>query len=162
VINKTLCLGLLLGRPWAARCAEVEYHLTIFEKSISPPGKQVRALAINDSIPGPVLRFRERDRARIRVTNQLPAEETSLHRHGLMVPNEQDGVPYLTMSPIEAGTSRLFDVRTHASGYLLVPLPHRSAGTAGGCTAPSSSSRGRPIPPRRMNSFSLVNHKTKN
>jgi hypothetical protein len=118
VINKTLCLGLLLGRPWAARCAEVEYHLTIFEKSISPPGKQVRALAINDSIPGPVLRFRERDRARIRVTNQLPAEETSLHWHGLMVPNEQDGVPYLTMSPIEAGTSHLFEFElTHPGTY---------------------------------------------
>ena len=118
MINKTLCLGLLLGLPWAARCAEVEYHLTIFEKSISPPGKQVRALAINDSIPGPVLRFRERDRARIRVTNQLPAEETSLHWHGLMVPNEQDGVPYLTMSPIEAGTSHLFEFElTHPGTY---------------------------------------------
>ena len=118
MINRTLCLGLLLGLSWAARCAQVEYHLTISEKLIAPAGKQVRALAINDSIPGPPLRFRVGDWARIRVTNRLPTEQTSLHWHGLLVPNEQDGVPYVTMPPIEAGTSRLFEFElTHPGTY---------------------------------------------
>ena len=116
MINRTLCLGLLLGLSWAARCAQVEYHLTISEKLIAPAGKQARALAINNSIPGPTLRFREGDWARIHVTNQLPAEETSLHWHGLLVPNDQDGVPYVTMPPIEAGTSRLFEFELRHPG----------------------------------------------
>jgi FtsP/CotA-like multicopper oxidase with cupredoxin domain len=103
---------------WAARCAEVEYHLTISEKLIAPAGKQVRALVINDSIPGPTLRFRVGDWARIRVTNGLPTEETSLHWHGLLVPNEQDGVPYVTTPPIKAGASHLFEFElTHPGTY---------------------------------------------
>ncbi len=56
--------------PWAARCAEVEYHLTISEKLIAPTGKQVRALAINNSITGTALRFRQGDWASNRVTKR--------------------------------------------------------------------------------------------
>ena len=56
----------------AVRGAVVRYELTIAEKVIAPAGKRVTALAINDSIPGPTLRFRVGDVARIRVHNRLP------------------------------------------------------------------------------------------
>ena len=60
------------------------------------------ALAIDGQIPGPTLRFTEGDYAVIYVENNLE-EETSVHWHGLILPNFQDGVPYLNTPPIEPG-----------------------------------------------------------
>ncbi|MFM2170151.1 MAG: hypothetical protein RI957_380 [Verrucomicrobiota bacterium] len=95
----------------------VEYHLHISEQIQSPAGKPVRVLTINGSMPGPVLRFREGDFARIHVHNHLKKEETSTHWHGLLLPNPQDGVPYVNTPPILPGT-------THTFGFTL-----RHAGT---------------------------------
>ena len=101
-----------------AHSAVVRYDLTISEKIIAPEGKRVTALAINDSIPGPTLRFRVGDTAHIRVHNRLPKEDTLLHWHGLLLPNAQDGVPYLNTPPIPAG--KFFDYEfplTHAGTF---------------------------------------------
>lgn len=83
----------------------VEYELTIAETKLSPAGQMRKALTINGGIPGPTLRFREGDVAKIKVHNTLKSDETSIHWHGLLVPNAQDGVPYLTTPPIKAGTT---------------------------------------------------------
>lgn len=87
----------------------VEYSLDIAEKTLAPAGTPVRALAINGTVPGPTLRFRVGDVARIHVNNRLAAGETSTHWHGLLLPNLEDGVPYLTTPPIIAGASRTFE-----------------------------------------------------
>ncbi|HEX2851994.1 MAG TPA: multicopper oxidase domain-containing protein [Opitutaceae bacterium] len=94
----------------------VEYTLEIAETLLSPAGRPVRALAINGSVPGPVLRFREGDVARIHVRNRLASGETSTHWHGLLVPNLEDGVPYLTTPPIGPGESRTFEFLLKHSG----------------------------------------------
>lgn len=95
----------------------VEYDLTIAERVLSPAGKPVRALTINGGIPGPVLRFREGDFARIRVHNRLPGgESTSIHWHGLLLPNAQDGVPHVTTPPIEAGQTWTFEFPLRQAG----------------------------------------------
>ena len=86
----------------------VEYDLHIAEHIQSPAGKKVRVLAINGGIPGPTLRFREGDIARIRVHNDLKDEETSTHWHGLLLPNKEDGVPHITTPPIKPGTTHTF------------------------------------------------------
>ena len=65
-------------------------------------GKHRMAIAINGSIPAPTLSFTEGDTAVIRVHN-LMKMETSIHWHGILFSNEQDGVPYLTTSPVEPG-----------------------------------------------------------
>ncbi len=62
----------------------VEYDLYIEENPVSPAGKVVRGLTINGGIPGPTLKFREGDFARIRVHNRLPRETTSTHWHVLV------------------------------------------------------------------------------
>jgi FtsP/CotA-like multicopper oxidase with cupredoxin domain len=62
-------------------------------------GKSVDAIAINGQIPGPTLYFTEGDTAEIYVHNKMH-HETSIHWHGLILPNNQDGVPNLTTSPI--------------------------------------------------------------
>jgi FtsP/CotA-like multicopper oxidase with cupredoxin domain len=94
----------------------VEYDLHIAEHTQSPAGKPVRVLAINGGIPGPVLRFREGDLARIRVHNDLKNEETSTHWHGLLLPNKEDGVPHLTTPPIKPGTTHTFQFTLRHSG----------------------------------------------
>jgi FtsP/CotA-like multicopper oxidase with cupredoxin domain len=96
----------------------VEYDLFIAEHEASPAGRKVRALAINGGIPGPTLRFREGDWARIRVHNRLPREETSTHWHGLLLPNKEDGVPYITTPPILPSQTHTFQFAlTHSGTY---------------------------------------------
>ena len=65
-------------------------------------GKHGHALMINGSIPGPLLRFKEGDEAVIRVTNTLK-EDTSIHWHGILLPNPMDGVPGVTFAGIRPG-----------------------------------------------------------
>lgn len=98
----------------------VEYDLEIAEQHWSPTEslRPVRALAINGDIPGPTLRFKEGDLARIRVHNRLLKEETSIHWHGLLLPNAQDGVPHVTTPPIAPGTTHTFEFELrHAGTY---------------------------------------------
>ncbi|MGJ8677520.1 MAG: multicopper oxidase domain-containing protein [Akkermansiaceae bacterium] len=106
---KTIIILLLCLLAQTALSEVVTYDLYITEKTISPAGKSVRALTVNGGIPAPTLRFREGDIARITVHNQLKKEETSSHWHGLLVPNQYDGVPYLTTKPIKPGMSHTFE-----------------------------------------------------
>ena len=93
----------------------VEYDLHIREQTVRPAGKAVRGFTINDGIPGPTLRFREGEWARIRVHNHLDVE-TSTHWHGLLLPNEQDGVPHVNTPPILAGKSHTFEFELRHGG----------------------------------------------
>ena len=65
-------------------------------------GKPGRAIAINGSIPGPVIRMTEGKDALIRVHNRLP-ETTSIHWHGILLPFDMDGVPGISFAGIAAG-----------------------------------------------------------
>lgn len=126
---KQLLVFLLLWFPLSAFACEscptpkpapgqhvVEYDLFISEQTVSPAGQAVRGFTINGGIPGPTLRFREGDFARIRVHNNLKTEETSTHWHGLLLPNEQDGVPHVTTPPILPGQTHTFGFSLKHSG----------------------------------------------
>ena len=92
-----------------------EYNLTIEENKMTLGGISAKAMSINGSIPGPVLEFDEGDLAIINVTNKMD-EETSVHWHGLILPNFYDGVPYLTTPPIEPGTTFQYRIPINQSG----------------------------------------------
>ena len=77
----------------------VEYHLTIEHGTVNFTGNKRPAMTINGEIPGPTLRFRDGDDAVIHVHNKMNVA-TSVHWHGVLLPNDQDGVPYLTYPPI--------------------------------------------------------------
>lgn len=66
------------------------------------PGVSVDAFAFNGQVPGPTLRFRQGDRVRINVTNRMP-DSTTVHWHGLILPNVMDGPARVTQDPIEHG-----------------------------------------------------------
>ncbi|WP_243770759.1 MULTISPECIES: multicopper oxidase domain-containing protein [Mucilaginibacter] len=83
------------------------YHLYINDTTVNYTGKQQPAMAINGSIPAPELEFTEGDTAEIYVHNEMMME-TSIHWHGLILPNRYDGVSYLTTTPIKAGETHLF------------------------------------------------------
>ena len=72
-------------------------------------------MSINNSIPGPTLYFKEGDVARINVKNNMESN-TSIHWHGLLLPNRQDGVSYLTTPPIEPGMTYTYQFPIKHSG----------------------------------------------
>ena len=77
--------------------------LTIGKLSFDVGGKQFPAIAINGTVPGPLVRLREGQDAVIRVANQLKGESTSIHWHGLILPFRMDGVPGVSFAGIGAG-----------------------------------------------------------
>lgn len=85
----------------------IRYDLYVGDTMVNYSGKTSHALAVNGSIPGPTLHFTEGDTAEIYVHNTLN-EETSIHWHGIILPNQYDGVSYLTTQPIKAGQTHLF------------------------------------------------------
>ncbi len=91
------------------------YHLTVSEIEVNISGKDRKAMAFNETIPGPTLRFQEGKHAVIRVKNDLMME-TSVHWHGLLLPNYMDGVPYLTTPPIRPGKTQQYDFPLIQSG----------------------------------------------
>jgi FtsP/CotA-like multicopper oxidase with cupredoxin domain len=71
-------------------------------------GKFADAFAYNGVLPGPEIRVTEGDTVRINVTNNLP-QSTSIHWHGLLVPNAMDGVPFITQPLIKPGESFTYE-----------------------------------------------------
>ena len=85
----------------------VEYDLYVAAQPVNFTGKTRTAITINGQLPAPTLTFTEGDTAVVRVHNQLKTA-TSIHWHGLLLPNKEDGVPYLTTAPIAAGSTHTF------------------------------------------------------
>lgn len=85
----------------------VRYDLYVKDTLVNFAGKEKRAIAVNGQIPMPTLTFTEGDTAEIYVHNRLN-ESTSLHWHGLFLPNKEDGVPYLTQMPIKPNTTHIY------------------------------------------------------
>ena len=85
----------------------VRYDLHVRDTIVNFTGKEKRAIAVNGQIPMPTLTFTEGDIAEIHVYNHLK-ESTSLHWHGLYLPNKEDGVPHLTQMPIEPNTEFVY------------------------------------------------------
>ncbi len=79
------------------------------------PGRRVKAMAYNGRIPGPEIRSREGERLRIILKNSL-AEPTTVHWHGLEVPNRMDGVPDITQKPVDPGQSFVYEFEARPAG----------------------------------------------
>jgi FtsP/CotA-like multicopper oxidase with cupredoxin domain len=74
------------------------------------PGTFADGMAFNGQIPGPEIRVEPGDRVRIVVNNQM-SQPTTLHLHGVTLPNKADGVPYITQDPIMPGGYYVYDFR---------------------------------------------------
>ncbi len=96
----------------------VKYELVANRQTVNISGKKSVdfAISLNEQIPAPTLSFTEGDDAEITVINKLKKEELSIHWHGLLLPPEMDGVPYVNNAPIKAGESFTFKFRLRQSG----------------------------------------------
>ena len=87
------------------------------------PGLQAQCWGYNGSVHGPVIEAVEGDHVRIYVTNRLPAA-TTVHWHGLRVPNGMDGVGGLTQKPIEPGETFKYEFTLQHAGTLMYHSHH--------------------------------------
>ena len=79
------------------------------------PWKTLDVWGYNRSCPGPTIQVVQGDRVRIHVENRLP-ESTTMHWHGLEVPIDQDGVPYVSQKPIAPGETYTYEFAVHQEG----------------------------------------------
>ena len=78
------------------------FDLTIGYQTVNFTGRERIATSVNNSVPAPVLRWREGDRITLRVSNAL-AHDSSIHWHGIILPTNMDGVPDLSFGGIRPG-----------------------------------------------------------
>lgn len=93
--------GQLLEPRLEAGVKVYDLEAAVIEWSILPE-EPVLAYAFNQQVPGPLIRLTEGDRVRFNVTNHLP-EATTIHWHGLILPNAMDGAGEITQDPISPG-----------------------------------------------------------
>jgi FtsP/CotA-like multicopper oxidase with cupredoxin domain len=89
-------------RTFSLRSREVKLPL------LGEGGPQTRLWLYADA-PLPVIRVARGEPVRVRFQNDLPAEHSSIHWHGIRVPNAMDGVPYITQKPVAPGSSFVYD-----------------------------------------------------
>jgi multicopper oxidase len=79
------------------------------------PGKVVKAMAYNGRVPGPEIRVKEGERVRAVLKNSL-GEPTTIHWHGMDVPNSMDGVPGITQQPVPPGGTFVYEFEARPAG----------------------------------------------
>lgn len=108
LINLVMLLCFTLFFSSASVAKVKEYELIISKGPLNIEGKSLgQKLFMNGGIPGPELVFTEGDVAEIRVINETD-EKTLIHWHGILLPNNQDGVPYVNSPPIEPHSEKLY------------------------------------------------------
>jgi CopA family copper-resistance protein len=97
--------------------SSTRFDLTYRPTRVNFTGKERFATAINGSVPGPVLRWREGDVVTLNVSNNL-AEDTSIHWHGIILPSSQDGVPHISdgFKGIKPGETFTYRFRVRQNG----------------------------------------------
>jgi CopA family copper-resistance protein len=91
------------------------FDLTVGSQAVNFTGRNRIATTVNGSLPGPTLRMREGEAVTINVTNTL-REPTSIHWHGILLPNAMDGVPGLTFRGIMPGETFTYRFQIRQSG----------------------------------------------
>jgi FtsP/CotA-like multicopper oxidase with cupredoxin domain len=79
------------------------------------PFKAIDAWGYSGSCPGPTIQIQQGDRVRVIFENRLP-ESTTVHWHGLEIPIEQDGVPWISQKPIPPGEKYTYEFTVHQEG----------------------------------------------
>ncbi|HET9221753.1 MAG TPA: multicopper oxidase domain-containing protein [Roseiflexaceae bacterium] len=121
------------NQPLAPR---IENGVKVYELTCKPvsweydAGKRADGWAYNSQIPGPELRVTEGDKVRVIVKNELP-ESTSVHFHGVILPNAMDGVPFVTQPPIKPGASFTYEFTARNAGSHMYHSHHNSTKQVG-------------------------------
>jgi FtsP/CotA-like multicopper oxidase with cupredoxin domain len=125
--------GAVLGVAWPIRGALPAEGRMIEKRLVAGPGQAALAGAAypktavwcyDGSVPGPEIRLRQGERIRVVAGNRLP-KDTTIHWHGVRVPNPMDGAPYVTQPPIQPGESFTYEFTVPDAGtYWYHPHAH--------------------------------------
>ena len=96
-------------RPGFDEVSGRSIDLTIGEGPRVVQGRRGHAIAVNGSVPGPLVRLKEGEPVRLNVTNTLDSD-SSIHWHGLLVPFQFDGVPGVSFPGIKPGETFVYDL----------------------------------------------------
>ena len=103
----------------AKRTGDVrEYSVVAAPISFEVGGREVHTWGYDGAVPGPEIRAREGDTLRVTIRNRLP-RYTTVHWHGLPVPNAMDGVPYVTQRPVAPGEDFVYEFAVPTAGTYL-------------------------------------------
>ena len=98
-------------------CSEINWE--------TKAGTSYPSFAFNGIVPGPEFRVTEGDKLRILVTNYM-TQSTSVHWHGLLIPNNMDGVPFINQQPIKPGETFTYEFKARNPGSHMYHSHHNS------------------------------------
>ncbi|SHF18228.1 copper-resistance protein, CopA family [Microbulbifer donghaiensis] len=111
--------GLSASAPRAGAAPQTlrgnQFDLNIGYLPVNYTGRERTAVAVNGSVPGPILRWKEGQTVTLNVTNHL-AHDTSIHWHGIILPSNMDGVPGLSFNGIRPGETFTYQFQLNQSG----------------------------------------------
>ena len=90
-------------------------HCELLPKSHMGPARKMWGWGYNGSVPGPMIEVVEGDRVRVIFENKLP-EPSTVHWHGLEIPIEMDGTPYISQPMVEPGGMFIYEFTVHQNG----------------------------------------------
>ncbi len=111
---------------------KLEGDVKVFEitctdgKWFMTPDSSIDAMMYNGMVPGPEIRVTEGDKVKVVVKNEM-VQSTSIHYHGIRVPNNVDGVPFITEEPIKKGETRVYEFVAKNSGSHMYHSHHNAA-----------------------------------
>lgn len=145
--------------PWRVVDGVKVFHLVAGEVEHEfLPGLKARCWGYNGRVHGPVIEAVEGDRVRIYVTNRLP-EDTTVHWHGVLLPNGMDGVAGLTQKAIAPGETFKYELTLHQAGTAMYHPHHdEMVQMALGMTGLFVIHPRRPDGPRPDRDFALMLH----
>jgi FtsP/CotA-like multicopper oxidase with cupredoxin domain len=103
-----------------------ELRAGVFKQRIVSSGPETEVWGFNGTVPGPLLRYKQGDNVRISVRNGLHEQGTTVHWHGVRLPNPMDGVPNVTQEPIAPGATFPYEFPVTDSGTYWYH-PHRKS-----------------------------------
>jgi FtsP/CotA-like multicopper oxidase with cupredoxin domain len=89
-------------------------------------GALANAMTYNGVVPGPEIRVTEGDKLRVVTKNEM-TQSTSIHFHGVLVPNNMDGVPFITQPPIKPGETFTYEFTARNPGSHMYHSHHNAA-----------------------------------
>lgn len=153
---KTAGAGAQLLQPKVLADGTKQFDLTadVVQWEVEP-GKTVEAWGYNGTVPGPTIKVNDGDHVRINVKNNLK-ESTTVHFHGIDVPNAMDGVPDITQPQIKPGQSFTYEFvahgpavgmyHAHSDSQLQVPMGLAGAFLVGQLPYPAGRTPDQEIP----------------
>ena len=145
--------------PFKMKNGVKEFHLVAepVEREFAP-GMKVKCWGYNGSTPGPTIEAVEGDRVRLLVTNKLP-EHTTIHWHGIFLPNGMDGVGGLTQPHIKPGETYVYEFTLRQSGtFMYHPHADEMVQLAVGMMGMFIIHPKRPEKPRIHRDFAIMLH----